>query len=251
MQKKRMPGAMVASAMVAGALALSGVLEGQQARAKVADEDRVLVAKSRASAPLVPDASAVDARGRTWSLRSLRGRPVILTLFATWCPACRSEMNELDALQKKFGPKGLVILAVSTEDSSVLADFARSSGHAVPLLRGSEETMSTFALEAYPTTFFIGRDSRILARTVGASPDYTRLLAALTQAELAPSAASAASTPARTPSPRAGSRAGSKARRSAKAPARQARPAASGKPKVGSEDDGVVLLSNSGRRVIR
>lgn len=233
------------SAALACAIAAGGMLSAE-ARAQMAGDDSVVVAPSRAQAILVPDASAVDLRGRTWSLRSLRGRPVILSLFATWCPACRAKMGELDALQKKYGPSGLVVLAVSKESSSVLSDFARSSGHNVPMLMGSQAMMDAFGLRAWPTTFFIGSDSRVLARVIGTSPGYTRLLAKLAQSELA-AAAPTLGTARRASSTKRLSR----AQRPAQARARKGRSVASRRTAKSSKDDGVILLSNSGRRVLR
>lgn len=230
------------SAAIACAIALSGALGSLQARAQVADEDRVLVAASRQAATLVPDVSAVDLRGRTWSLRSLRGRPIILSICATWCPASREQMLDLERLQKKFGRRGLLILAVSSEDSGRLADYARSSGLSVPLLSDAGGAMSdAMGAPAFPTAFFIGRDSRVLARTVGSGSGVARLFSTLAQAELAP----VASSQARSAS--SASSASSKARRGAKARQRKGRTAS----KARAKDDGVVLLSNSGRRVIR
>lgn len=233
------------SVALACTIAASAMLS-VEARAQMAGDDSVVVAPSRAQATLVPDVSAVDLRGRTWSLRSLRGRPVILSLFATWCPACRAEMGELDALQKKYGPSGLVVLAVSKESSSVLSDFARSSGHSVPVLTGSQAMMDAFGLRAWPTTFFIGSDSRVLARVIGTSPSYTRLLAKLAQGELASAAPTLAT--ARRPS---STKRLSKAQRPTQARAKKRRSVTSQRPAKSSQDDGVILLSNSGRRVLR
>ena len=235
------------SAAMACAIAAGGMLAGSEARAQGTDEN-VLVAPSRQAATLVPDASAVDLSGRTWSLRALRGRPVILSLFATWCPACRANMSQLDALQKKYASSGLVILAVSKEDSGLLSDYARASGHAVPLLKGSQEMMNAFGLQAWPTTFFIGSDSRVLARIIGTSPAYTRLLAEMTRTELGAAAPVAAAPTARRSS---SARQPARARYVAKAPARRARPTTAWRRQKGGKDEGVVILSNSGRRVIR
>jgi thiol-disulfide isomerase/thioredoxin len=46
-------------------------------------------------------------------MKDLRGKVVLLNFWATWCPPCRREMPDMETLYHRFGPKGLVILAIS------------------------------------------------------------------------------------------------------------------------------------------
>jgi thiol-disulfide isomerase/thioredoxin len=48
--------------------------------------------------------------------QSLRGKVVLLDLWASWCAPCIKGMPEMAQLQRKFGPKGLVVLAVTVDD---------------------------------------------------------------------------------------------------------------------------------------
>src|SRR5580765_2739885 len=77
------------------------------AMAKLAADDEV-----RAKA----DFTLTDLEGKSWSLRELRGKVVLVNFWATWCPPCRKEMPDLDALYKKFKSQGLVILAIDDEE---------------------------------------------------------------------------------------------------------------------------------------
>ncbi len=46
------------------------------------------------------------------SLADLRGKPVLINLWATWCPPCRDEMPGIQAAYEKYAAKGLVVLAI-------------------------------------------------------------------------------------------------------------------------------------------
>ena len=44
-----------------------------------------------------------DLNGKSWTLKDLKGKVVMLNFWATWCPPCRKEMPDLEALYKRFG----------------------------------------------------------------------------------------------------------------------------------------------------
>src|SRR3954471_3570987 len=64
-----------------------------------------------------PDFELADVTGRKWSLRSLRGRPVLLNFWATWCPPCVEEMPSLDSLVRHGGSGTLQVVTVSVDES--------------------------------------------------------------------------------------------------------------------------------------
>ena len=70
-----------------------------------------------------PDFRAPLASGGTLALSSLRGKPVYLNFFATWCPPCNEEAPDVNALQKQYRKRGLVVLGVDWKEN---ADHARS-----------------------------------------------------------------------------------------------------------------------------
>src|SRR3981081_2022265 len=70
-----------------------------------------------------PEFTLKDLSGKTWTFAELRGKVVLVNFWATWCPPCRKEMPDLEAIYKKFLNKGLVILAISDEDRAKVASY--------------------------------------------------------------------------------------------------------------------------------
>lgn len=59
--------------------------------------------------------------GETITLSKLKGKPVILNFFASWCPSCRAEVPGLEKFWKKYTDCGLVLLAVALDDAKEIA----------------------------------------------------------------------------------------------------------------------------------
>jgi thiol-disulfide isomerase/thioredoxin len=68
-----------------------------------------------------PEIQLTDFSGRPVSLASLRGKVVLLDFWASWCKPCREELPVLDALQKKYGANGLVIIGVNVDKDEASA----------------------------------------------------------------------------------------------------------------------------------
>jgi peroxiredoxin len=108
-----------------------------------------------------PDFSLADATGKRWSLRSLRGRPVLLNFWATWCPPCAEEMPGMEDLSRKLGDKAIV-LAVSVDESWDLIRrfFPRGTPLSI-VLDDSKEVPKTYGTEKYPESFLIDADGHV------------------------------------------------------------------------------------------
>lgn len=61
--------------------------------------------------------------GRTEQLSNLRGKVVVLNIWATWCPPCRRELPDLSEVQQEIGHEKLIVLALSDEDAGTVSSF--------------------------------------------------------------------------------------------------------------------------------
>ncbi|ABY36415.1 MAG TPA: TlpA family protein disulfide reductase [Chloroflexus aurantiacus] len=116
---------------------------------------------------MAPDFSYTLADG-TYKLSDLRGKPVIVNFWATWCLPCVEEMPTLDAA-RRTNPD-LVILAVNRNESTeAISAFAPKVGVSFPLITDRDGVIGErYGVINLPTTFFINSDGTIAVRHVGA-----------------------------------------------------------------------------------
>jgi peroxiredoxin/outer membrane lipoprotein-sorting protein len=132
---------------------------------------------------LAPDFSLRDATGNTVSLHDLRGKVVIVDFWASWCPPCRAQMPVLQDMHKRLAGKGLVVLGLDLgEDLQTVTEFAKQEHYTFTLLLGGEPLVDTqYYVAAFPTTFVIDRQGKIVFRQEGLGPP-KELESAVTQA---------------------------------------------------------------------
>ena len=119
--------------------------------------------------------SASDLQGHVVSSTDarFRGKVLVVDIAGSWCPNCHDEAPFLQQLYRKYHRKGLEIVTLSFEEKEQLADptrlraFIKNFGlEYTVLLAGTTDDLHTKVpqatnLDAYPTTFFIGRDGRV------------------------------------------------------------------------------------------
>jgi peroxiredoxin len=115
-----------------------------------------------------PDFSLATLQGENISLSSLRGRPVILNFWATWCPPCRSEIPQLQATSQAYDRQVAVVGIDQLEQAGAVSSFATQMGMTYPVALDSSGTAShAYAVRSLPTTFFIDRTGVIRDIQVG------------------------------------------------------------------------------------
>jgi cytochrome c biogenesis protein CcmG, thiol:disulfide interchange protein DsbE len=112
-----------------------------------------------------PEFSLQGLDGEAVSLQSLRGKVVLVNFWATWCPPCKAEMPDLDALQREYGEdKDFVVLGVNVEeDAEAVKSFAEQHRLSFPIVldRDGSVTTKQFGVRPLPTTFIIDREGFI------------------------------------------------------------------------------------------
>jgi thiol-disulfide isomerase/thioredoxin len=147
-------------------------------------QDRTAVAADSATTALpAPAWKLKDLEGREVSSDQFKGKVVVVDFWATWCGPCIEEIPGYIALQKKYGPDGLVIVGVSLDrrGPAHVKQFAQAKGMNYTLVMGDEAVVEAFGnFQAIPTTFLISREGRILNQKTGAAPveEYEKLVQA-------------------------------------------------------------------------
>jgi peroxiredoxin len=111
--------------------------------------------------------SLKDLTGKQWSLHDLRGKVVLVNFWATWCPPCRKEMPDMDALYKRFQSRGLVVLAISNEEEALVRKFLAEHPYRFPiLLDPGGKTGKAYLVQGIPKSFVYDRGGKIVATGV-------------------------------------------------------------------------------------
>jgi thiol-disulfide isomerase/thioredoxin len=100
---------------------------------------------------------------------ALRGKMLILNVWATWCPPCRREMPGLERLSKTLDPARYVVLGMSTDqDERLAAEFLTQNGITFFNFFDQNGRLSReWNLKVYPETFLIAPDGTLLRRIPG------------------------------------------------------------------------------------
>lgn len=114
---------------------------------------------------MAPDFTLQSLDGEMVRLSDLRGQPVVLNFWASWCTPCRREMPHFEALYSKYREAGLKIYGINLGESAVAAaDFQRRTGFTFPVLLDSDDRVQTdYRILPIPATFFIDRQGVIRA----------------------------------------------------------------------------------------
>lgn len=123
-----------------------------------------------ADSPVAPPLAWIAADGSLHELSDLRGKVVVLNLWASWCPPCRAEIPGLAALQRDLGASGLVVVGLNAEDlsSARLAEVAEDLGADYTVGLPASELAGPLAGEGVlPHTWLIDRAGRVRASRPG------------------------------------------------------------------------------------
>ena len=118
---------------------------------------------------LAPDFELQTLDGKNLKLSDLRGKAVLLNFWATYCGPCKVEMPWFVELQKEYGSQGFQIIGVANDDASTedIAKFAKEMGINYPILIGKDSVSDSYKVSVLPTSFFVDRDGKLIAREFG------------------------------------------------------------------------------------
>jgi thiol-disulfide isomerase/thioredoxin len=119
-----------------------------------------------------PAISLADTNGHSVELSELRGKLVLVNLWATWCEPCLREMPSLERLQSRLGER-IAVLAVSEDrggNKTVEPFIAKLGLKSVKIyIDPKSEVGHAFGARGLPTSFLIDREGKVLGRVEGAA----------------------------------------------------------------------------------
>jgi cytochrome c biogenesis protein CcmG/thiol:disulfide interchange protein DsbE len=120
---------------------------------------------------LAPDFALADPAGKKFSLAALRGKAVLINLWATWCPPCRAEMPAMQDFYRKYEAQGFVVLGVNATAQDYplnIVPFVQEYQLTFPiLLDETGEVARKYELRSLPSSYFINRDGSVAEVVIG------------------------------------------------------------------------------------
>ena len=148
-------------------LALLAACSGAAASNNAAAQNDETSQRAHVGSP-APDWTEPKAGGGTLELSSLKGKAVYLNFFATWCPPCNEEAPAINALQKKYGSKGLQVVGVDVLENPAAAQKFRTEHNLVyPALADSGTLRDEYNINGLPVHVFIDRAGIVKNVVVG------------------------------------------------------------------------------------
>ena len=147
----------------------------------IGGEDRIIAPAGVPTPALEPSAkpkrkllsfTLADLQGRPVKLSAWHGHPLIVDFWATWCPPCRKEVPELNAIYRKYRSKGLVVLGLSVDNVQgdgvkSVRPFAQEFKISYPILMADDAVVDAMEVDNIPTTLFFNRKGKLTARLEG------------------------------------------------------------------------------------
>jgi thiol-disulfide isomerase/thioredoxin len=155
---------------------------------------------SQAAKPGAPrELSQIDLAGYNKLLADHKGKPLLVTFWATWCEPCRDEFPIINQIARDYASKGLVVLGVDMDDDSavnliqhfldrnkpIFPSLRKKMGHEDAFVNGVDPQWH----DEMPANFFYAADGRLLGFMIGGHtrPDFDKIINGILSAGAAPS----------------------------------------------------------------
>jgi thiol-disulfide isomerase/thioredoxin len=109
-----------------------------------------------------------DANGQVINLAELKGKPLFINYWATWCPPCIAEMPSIQKLYDKY-QNDVNFVFINNEAPDVVKAFMNKHNHTLPLYKIAGSVPEQFATSTLPTTILISTKGRVVLFKTGAA----------------------------------------------------------------------------------
>jgi len=120
---------------------------------------------------LAPDFTLETLAGDSVTLSELRGHPILVNVWASWCTPCKYEMPAIQKVYEELKDQGLVVLAVNLtkkDDLAAVSTFVQELSLTFPVLLDVDgQVEEAYQLRGLPSSFFIDGDGIIQSVVIG------------------------------------------------------------------------------------
>lgn len=131
----------------------------------------VLAATSLFAATKMPSFSLTDVvSGETVKSSSFKGKSLLITFFATWCPPCIQEVPTLINLQNSYKDEGFSVIGLSVDQggSKVVKKLVLKKSINYPVVMADERTMQSFGgVYGIPVSFLVNKKGNVVKKYTG------------------------------------------------------------------------------------
>jgi thiol-disulfide isomerase/thioredoxin len=121
-----------------------------------------------------PEFSLHDLNGSTIDLAALRGKPVLLDFWATWCGYCREALPSIEMLHRGLKDK-LAVYGIDNEEPEVAREYLQKYGYTLSsLVDPKDEAVNLYHINGWPTTVLIDRDGKVVLYQEDFEPEKLR-----------------------------------------------------------------------------
>jgi cytochrome c biogenesis protein CcmG/thiol:disulfide interchange protein DsbE len=121
-----------------------------------------------------PNFALRDLDGHVIDLKALRGKPVLLDFWATWCGFCLEELPTIEMLHRGMQDK-VAVFAVDNEEPELPREYLRKYGYTLrSLVDGDNDAVNGYHVDGWPTTVLIDGEGKVVFYTVNFEPEKLR-----------------------------------------------------------------------------
>ena len=118
---------------------------------------------------LAPDFTLTDLDGNQVTLSDFRGKAVFINFWATWCPPCRAEMPEIEAVYQAYKDRDVVVIGVDLNESvNEVRQYVEEGGYSWIFVIDTGLVSRNYRVTAIPTSFFLDKEGIIRDVSIGA-----------------------------------------------------------------------------------
>ncbi|MDP3427959.1 MAG: TlpA disulfide reductase family protein [Humidesulfovibrio sp.] len=113
----------------------------------------------------------LDMSGVNKRITANKGKVTLIMFWATWCPACKTELPVLEQLRAKYPAEKLDILAVSVDDTDqAMREYLKARPTSLTVLMATGDVSSEFGVRSIPSLVIFDGEGQVAFNSAGAYP---------------------------------------------------------------------------------